>query len=291
MNGPEIVRRYFDAWNARNADAILETFGAGGTYQDPSTGAPISGEALRAYVTGLWSAFPDLNFVEESLGEMAPNLIAAQWLMQGTNSGSMAGLPPTGKPVSVRGADFIRLENGKIKSVTGYFDKGEVPRQIGLNVIVQPSAIGPFQFGIAVSVQTGRTQEPGAFSITSINAVDDAAVTKIRERSREAMIDMLKMDGFIGAVAGVLGKRLVTISAWDSPEASRAVMSQGRHAEAMRLSFDGAITDGGFTSVWTNHHFNPVLIRCDGCGKINRTANGNKNCGCGAVLPKPPPYW
>ena len=291
MACPVEVRRYFDAWNARNADAILETFGGGGMYQDPSTGGPISGEELRAYVTGLWSAFPDLNFVEESLGEVAPNLFAAQWMMRGTNTGSMTGLPPTGKAILIRGADFITLENGKIKSVTGYFDKGEVPRQIGLNVIVQPFEIGPFQFGTAVAIQTGKTHEPGAFSITSIKATDEAGVSKLRESSRTSMIDMLKMDGFVGAVAAVFGTRMVTISAWDSPEASRKVMSKGHHAQAMRLAYDGSITSGGFTSVWTKHHFNPVLIRCDDCGKINRTANEGEKCGCGAALPDRVPYW
>ena len=67
------------------------------------------------------------------------------------------GLPPTGKKVELRGADFFTLGNGKIQTVTGYFDKGEVPRQIGLNVIVQPFGIGPFKFGISTMVQTGKT--------------------------------------------------------------------------------------------------------------------------------------
>lgn len=41
------------------------------------------------------------------------------------------GLSPTGKRVELRGADFFTLKNGKIQTVNGYFDKGEVTRQIG----------------------------------------------------------------------------------------------------------------------------------------------------------------
>lgn len=91
MNSIESVRRYFKAWIDRDADAILASLVDGGTYQDSSTIMPISGEALRMYVKGLWLAFPDLTFEEESIGETGPNRVAAQWLMRGTNTGSMMG--------------------------------------------------------------------------------------------------------------------------------------------------------------------------------------------------------
>src|SRR5687768_5708174 len=103
---------------------------------------------------GLWAAFPDLTFETESIGEMGPDLVAAQWVMTGTNLGSVMGLPPTGKTVRVRGADFFRMKDGLVQSVTGYFDSRAIPTQLGLDVIVQPNSIGPFRFGISSMVQT-----------------------------------------------------------------------------------------------------------------------------------------
>ena len=285
------VQRYLKAWNDRDADAILATLGDGGTYQDPSTGGPISGDALRAYVTGLWSAFPDLSFEEESIGETGPGRAAAQWIMRGTNTGSMMGLPPTGKKVELRGADFFTLRNGKIQTVTGYFDKGEVPRQIGLNIIVQPFEIGPFKFGISAMVQTGKTQEPGAFSITYLEARDDQSVLKVREGSRASLVDMLKMDGFIGATTATIDHRMVTISAWDSPDASRRVMREGAHAAVMKGLYDGSLAKQGYTSVWTKNRINPVLVRCEFCGKMNRGPDETRMCSCGAKLPDALPFW
>ena len=285
------VQRYLKAWNDRDAEAILATLDDGGTYQDPSTGGPISGDAFRAYVTGLWSGFPDLSFEEESLGETGPDRAAAQWIMRGTNTGSMMGLPPTGKKVELRGADFFALRNGKIQTVTGYFDKGEVPRQIGLNIIVQPFEIGPFKFGISTMVQTGKTQEPGAFSITYLEARDDKSVQKVREGSRASLIDMLKMDGFIGATTATIGHRMVTISAWDSPEASRRVMREGAHATVMNGLYDGSLATQGYTSVWTKHRINPLLVRCESCGKMNREPDESRICSCGAKLPDALPFW
>ena len=288
MTHIDVAKRYLDGWIRRDADAVLATLTPDGTYEDPSSRGPVSGEAFRGYMAGLWAAFPDLTFSTESIGEMGPDLVAAQWVMTGTNTGSMMGLPPTGKSVSLRGADFFRMKDGLIQSVTGYFNSRALPVQLGLDVIVQPKQIGPFRFGISSMVQTGKTEEPGAFSVTYLEAASPEAVLKVREGSRNSLIDMLKMDGFIGATTATIGTRMVTISAWATPEDSRRVMKEGKHSEAQRMMFDGAIAKNGFTSVWTKHHVNPPFMRCEACGKMHRGAEGN--CSCGAKLPEVP-YW
>jgi steroid delta-isomerase-like uncharacterized protein len=291
MSHLDAVNRYLNGWIARDADAVLSTLTPDGTYEDPSSRGPLSGEAFRSYMQGLWAAFPDLSFEKESVGEMGPDLVAAQWVMTGTNQGSMMGLPPTGKTVRVRGADFFRMKDGLIQSVTGYFDSRAIPAQLGLDVIVQPKAVGPFRFGVSTSVQTGKTEEPGAFSITYLEAADQEAVQKVRMASRDSLIDMLKMDGFIAATTATIGTRMVTISAWSDADAPRKVMKEGRHAEAQRMMYDGKVARAGYTSVWTKHHVNPSFLRCEACGKMNRLTSGERSCSCGAELPEPVPFW
>ena len=44
----KIIEHYFDAWNNYDADALIATFAPGGTYEDPNTGGPLSGEAIGA---------------------------------------------------------------------------------------------------------------------------------------------------------------------------------------------------------------------------------------------------
>ena len=56
--------------------------------------------------------------------------------------------------------------DGHIATVTGYFDPGAVPRQVGLDIVVQPPRIGPFSFGTAAMVHSGKRVEPTAFSVT-----------------------------------------------------------------------------------------------------------------------------
>lgn len=291
MGGVSMANRYFEAWIDRDAEAILDTLGPSGTYQDPATGGPISGDALRGYIAGLWSAFPDLTFEVESCAETGPGTVAAQWTMRGTNTGSMRGLPPTGRPVEVRGADFFTLAEGRIATVTGYFDGGAVPRQLGLDVIVQPPAIGPFRFGTSASVSTGKREEPGAFSITYLDARGPDECEKVREGSRASLTDMLGMDGFIGATTATIGTRMVTISAWADADAPRKVMSEGAHAEVMRGMFDGSLANAGFTSVWALERNNGFMVRCPECGTMKRKAQDGDSCRCGATLPQHPPYW
>lgn len=291
MSNKPLADAYFTAWIDRDADAILATLGPDGTYEDPGTPGPIRGEHLRGYVGGLWSAFPDLTFEVVSYADTGPDTAAAQWIMRGTNSGSMRGLPPTGRPVELRGADFFTFRDGHIASVTGYFDTAGTPRQLGLDVIVQPARIGPFAFGISTVVQTGKTDIPGAFSVTYLEANGPEEVQKVREGSRASLMDMLKMDGFIGATTSAAGTRMVTITAWKDADSPRRVMREGAHAEAMKGLYSGELARAGRTSVWKLERDNGLLLRCDACRKMHRDPAPDAVCGCGAKLPDPIPFW
>ena len=113
--------------------------------------------------------------------------VAAQWVMRGTNSGSFNGLPPTGREVALPGADFIAFadDGSGIASVTCYFDSAGVPRDLGLDVIVQPRSIGPWTFGIASRASAGRDAPAGAISLTFLEARSDEEVEEVRTRSRD----------------------------------------------------------------------------------------------------------
>lgn len=292
MTNRPLAEAYIAGWNNHEADAILAVLGPDGLYQDPGTGGPIGGQALKGYVEGLFAVFPDLSFELVSMADTGPDTMAFEWIMRGTNHGSMNGLPPTGKSIELAGSDFIKIAGGHVVSVKGYFDGGAIPRQLGLDIIVQPPRIGPFRFGTSASVQTGKRQVPGAFSITTLYARDEVSAQKVRDGSRESLIDMLGMEGFIGATTGVIGDRMITISAWDDADAPRKVMSQGAHAEAMKGMLSGELATGGFTSVYTLARMNPYLLRCDVCGKMNRGVEGGEDCKhCGAALPERQPYW
>jgi steroid delta-isomerase-like uncharacterized protein len=291
MEALECAQKYFDAWNRRDADAVLATFTADGTYCDPASGGRLRGEALAGYMNGLWAAFPDLSFEIASAGAAGPDLVAAQWIMHGTNTGSMMGLPPTGKPVTVSGADFIRVAGGQIQSVDGYFDSRAVPEQLGLQVLVQPKELGPFAFGNSTRGWSGKNVKPGAFSITVLEARTPEEIQAVTQQSAGIVEEMLAMNGFLGFVGVTVGSRMMTISAWESAKDPRQLLAGGRHAEAMKKFFGNELAAGGFTSVWVPDRINVRWVRCDSCHRMVDHERSAGACPCGAKLPQPLPYW
>jgi steroid delta-isomerase-like uncharacterized protein len=288
MTSLDRARQYLDAWNAHDADAIVGTFAPGGTYHDPTTG-DISGDAIGANAKGLWSAFPDLSFEIASLAEAGADRVVAEWIMRGTNTGPFRGLPATGRPVSLPGVDVMDIGTDGIRGVKGYFDTRAVPEQLGLQVLVQPSRVGPFSLGNSVAAQSGKKTKPGAFGITTIwNS--DAQTEEVRALTRATATEMLRMEGFIGLSFFRIGGRGVTISAWEKPEHTKQLMKGGAHGEAMRR-FWAELGDAAFTSVWVPHHINPLWVRCTACRRMNAYEKRSGVCGCGQPLPEPPSYF
>ena len=288
MTFVEIAQQYLDAWNARNAEAIVRTFAAGGTYSDPTTKA-ISGDAIGANAARLWEAFPNLSFEIVSIAEAGKGRVVAEWIMKGTNTGAFMGLPPTGRPISLPGVDVFQVEDAGIRSVTGYFDTRAVPEQLGLQVLVQPVTAGPFSFGMSSSVHSGKKTKPGAFAITVIWN-DDSQSEAIRALTRATTMEMLKMEGFIGLSAFRIGGRAVTITAWEKPDNPKQLMRGGTHVEAVK-KFWSELGDAAYTSVWVPDHINPMWVRCTACKKTSDYDKRAGVCTCGAQLPEPPPYF
>ena len=91
----------------------------------------IGGEALAAFVKGVWTAFPDFCVELLNAGEIEPGLIADHWRVRGTNTGPGGdGSEPTGRSVSFQGASIIRIEGDKILSDQTYFDRKALDQQL-----------------------------------------------------------------------------------------------------------------------------------------------------------------
>jgi steroid delta-isomerase-like uncharacterized protein len=275
--------RYFEGWNAHDAEAIAATFAPGGTYSDPLVKG-LDAEATGAYALGLVAAFPDLRFELVSTALTDDGAVSAQWIMRGTNDGPFQGLPATGREIALPGADFIRFadDGSGIASVVGYFDSAVVPRELGLDVIVQPKTIGPWTFGVASRASVGNDAPPGAMSLTFLEARSDEEVEEVRRRSREIVHELLGADGFISFVGINVGRRMYTLSAWETPEAARAIRANPNHREAVARMFGTEIASAGQTGIWAPWRLNEPIVRCGECDKMVRATDA---CACGATLP------
>jgi steroid delta-isomerase-like uncharacterized protein len=282
MDPIALARRYFDAWNRRDAGAVLASFAPDGHYQDPVTPGPLAGDALRAYVEGLWAAFPDLAFEIGPVHRVGETEVHGRWTMIGTQRGPFQGLPPSGRGVRLEGIDVIEAGAGGLRSVLGYFDSAALPRQLGLDVVVQPSRLGPFEFGIATRVRPERAALPGAVAVTDVLARDDAAAQRIRELSRQTVTELLERPGFLQFTSAVTGRRLSTLTLWESVAAVTEAMQRGTHVQAMREFPE--LAEAGATHVFTAQRVGPFLQRCAACGKMNRSPERHARCACGAEI-------
>jgi heme-degrading monooxygenase HmoA len=201
------------------------------------------------------------------------------------------GLPPTGRSITLAGADFAHIEDGKILSLQGYFDGGAVQSALGLDIIVQPSSIGPFGFGTSTRATNGSTALPDAFSITNFLARNAEEVAIIKEGGRKIAVDMLSMPGFISMVSVVVGDCLMTITAWETLDAMAPLMKQGEHRSMVSRYFTSEFGAGGMTGVWVPGRLNRRRVRCHGCDKMAPVETPQQKCSCGAMLPDPLAYW
>lgn len=292
MEAIHIAQSYFAAWNRHDSTAISALFTEGGTYRDPVVAAGLTGTAIAEYARGLFTAFPDLTFEVVSAAPAGAGTVAAQWMMRGANTGPFTGTPPTGRTVALPGADFITVDGEKIRTVQGYFDQRTLTEQLGLQVLVQPYALGPVSFGRSKFLQCGKRKKPGAFSLTAITLGSEADKEELEGYGPRILPELAQMPGFISALtAGPFGHRAFTIAAWEDAESPRQMLQGRAHKEAMGRFFGGDFAVGVMTSVWVPQRINPLWVRCRGCGRVVDVEKVEGKCQCGQPLPEPPPYW
>jgi steroid delta-isomerase-like uncharacterized protein len=281
MEAMSIAWRYVNAWNARDTAALTASFREGGTYEDPNTRGPIGTTALAAYARGLFDAFPDLAFEDAGMREVSSDELHFAWVMKGTNRGSLRGLPPTGESIALPGVDLIKVCDDGVERVQGFFDRQSLMEQLGVQVAVQPYSVGPIQFGTCTQVRSESRQAPGAAVLTMIEARSDAEVQHIRDASRRIMLQLPSMAGFLSFQGTVVGRRLSTVTLWESRESARQVMREANHKQASSEMLGGAIGAAFNASTWVLERLGELWVRCLVCGVL-RDANVEERCRCGA---------
>ena len=131
--GTDWVHEYLDAWNGHDGNQVAAFMAEDVTYEDLAGGATYHGHAgIVDYVaqTDVWSS--DYRFVVVT-AQAEGDRYAIEWEMLGTNTGVLAGIPPTGKPYRIRGASVGHRDGeGKIASNRDYSNLADYLAQVGL---------------------------------------------------------------------------------------------------------------------------------------------------------------
>lgn len=123
-------RWYEEVFNAGNLALIDELFAPNFVDHDPSN--PLPGlEGVRQLVSMYRGAFPDLHLtIEDEITE--GDRVVTRFTGRGTHKGSLMGIPPTGKRVTITAIDILRFENGKIAEHWGNQDLLGMMHQLGV---------------------------------------------------------------------------------------------------------------------------------------------------------------
>ncbi|HYY88102.1 MAG TPA: ester cyclase [Chloroflexota bacterium] len=108
-----IIGRFVEVLNRRDfgmADEIVAP-----DFRADFIGMPLmtDREAWKGMAQGFLGAFSDFRLVPEH-GLYDGEWVAGHWTWSGTHTGELAGIPPTGRPVQVRGMGMYRILDGRI---------------------------------------------------------------------------------------------------------------------------------------------------------------------------------
>ena len=129
-------RFYAEVANKGNLAVIDELMAADFVEHEAFPGLTADREGVKQFFTMMRKAFPDLKFEVEFY--MADGDKVASYLtIHGTHKGEFMGMPASGKKISVRTIDIVRIKDGKTVEHWGVTD--------GLGMMEQLGAMGSEQ--------------------------------------------------------------------------------------------------------------------------------------------------
>ncbi|MFQ5966733.1 MAG: ester cyclase [Acidimicrobiia bacterium] len=133
----ELVKRYFaEVWDPANPgdpEALRRILSPSFKRHVSPVVPPLDREGQIERLAGIVAALPDINFrLEELVGE--GDFAAARATLRGTHLGDFAGIPGTGKEVTVSVIDVFRAEGDQFAEQWGGPDVWDMVRQLGFKV-------------------------------------------------------------------------------------------------------------------------------------------------------------
>lgn len=128
----EIVRRLFDeGFNKGNVEIAGEVIASDYIDHSPIPAPAPGAEGFAKRMSALRAAFVQAAVLGNFLAEN--DLVAFTWTFNGIHNGPFAGIPATGKKVSLAGINVERLKDGKIIEHWSHFDLAGLLKQITSN--------------------------------------------------------------------------------------------------------------------------------------------------------------
>ena len=122
----------YAASSLHQLEKIDAIFTSDAAYEDVAAGQVHRGkEEIKQLLRAAYAWAPDLEATMKSL-IVADDCAATEWLSEGIQTGPIGDdLPASGNSFRLRGASILTFRNGKIASVTEYYDMATFLTQLG----------------------------------------------------------------------------------------------------------------------------------------------------------------
>jgi steroid delta-isomerase-like uncharacterized protein len=146
VEAPPALERHqqaVEAFNAHDADAVVDLYAAQAVLHDPQQPEPVRGrDAIREGYAQMFRSFPDIR-VNILNRHVEGDLMMYEIRLTGTNKGPIPSpdgdIPPTGRRIDLPGAVFADLDaEGRFRETRRYYDVAEMMRQLGLDDAEKP---------------------------------------------------------------------------------------------------------------------------------------------------------
>ena len=163
MESDALIDLWEQGWTGRDFGAFPQFCVGEFHYEDPLDPKPLLGlDRFERRVRSLWRAFPDLRV--ESVG---PRLaegdhIAVPLRAVGTHRGRIAGIPASGRTLSLHLVCFCEVRHGLLHRVRAFYDLHDA--QVQLGVAPEPGSPADRAVRIVMGFGLRAPRVPGRFS-------------------------------------------------------------------------------------------------------------------------------
>jgi steroid delta-isomerase-like uncharacterized protein len=122
-----------EIWNQKNLAVAKELMAATYVFHTPGSppGLQPGPEGFQQFASAFFTAFPDVHTsIEDQLAE--GDKVVTRWTSRGTNTGSLFGMPATGKSAIITGITIDRIADGKIVESWDELDQLGMLQQLGV---------------------------------------------------------------------------------------------------------------------------------------------------------------
>ncbi len=133
----DLIRRLYDEFVDQGNLKVAEQIISPDFVNDTNELTGIDG--VKAIVFPLREAFPDLRHTIDDLVAEGDR-VAVRWTMEGTHRAPFAGIPATGKRVTIRAIVIYRFQDGRAAEIWAQVDRLGLMQQLG--TVPQASAAG-----------------------------------------------------------------------------------------------------------------------------------------------------